>query len=298
MKTPREIKKHYNSGDNITSLLRDEFKEKSNTQDIIEISYDMQTGSYSEAMQKKEIALAKGLYTKEICNIIKSLDLKPNTILEAGVGEATTLGGVIKNLKDTDFFGFDLSWSRIAYARKWLSSMNINNVTLCLGDLFDIPFQNNSIDIVYTSHSIEPNGGNEEAIIKELYRVARDYLILLEPAYELSNNEIKKRMDQHGYCKNISNISKELGYNVVKHELFPHSANPMNPTAITIIKKEYKGSMPSSILACPKFKTPLEKINGALYSHEGLSVYPIIDNIPCLKIKHSIFASKYEEFKA
>jgi ubiquinone/menaquinone biosynthesis C-methylase UbiE len=32
---------------------------------------------------------------------------------------------------------------------------------LVVADLFHIPFADNSVDVVYTSHSLEPNGGRE-----------------------------------------------------------------------------------------------------------------------------------------
>ena len=129
----------------------------------------MQTGSYIEAMKNENIAKLKEQYTTKIANVILSL-CKPVSVLEAGVGEATTLSGVLKHLQnEVSSYGFDLSWSRVAYAKDWLLELGITNTVLCSGDLFNIPFLDNSIDVVYTSHSIEPNGGNEEPILRELY---------------------------------------------------------------------------------------------------------------------------------
>lgn len=295
MITPRELKKMYAQGENISALLRQELDVKQNTQEIIEISYDMQAGSYIEAIKSEDMATYNGEYTAEIANIILSL-CHPASILEAGVGEATTLSGVLKHLEnEVSSYGFDLSWSRVAYANDWLQTQGITNTVLCSGDLFNIPFLDSSIDVVYTSHSIEPNGGNEEPILRELYRVARKYLILLEPGYELANEEAKQRMDSHGYCKNLMGVSHSLGYNVIKHELFPFASNPLNPTALTIISKQSNTELPADVLACPKYKTPLVKINSALYSPEALVAYPILGKIPCLRIENGIFASKYQE---
>lgn len=297
MTTPRELKQLYMQGQNISSFLREELGIQQNTQEIIEIAYDMQAGSYIESMKNDSMAKHKSQYSREIAEIIVSL-CNPISILEAGVGEATTLSGVLKNLgREVRSYGFDLSWSRLAYAKEWLSTQGFTNTALCSGDLLNIPFLDNSIDVVYTSHSIEPNGGKEKPILRELYRVTRKYLILLEPGYELSSAEAQERMTSHGYCKNLKGVSNSLEYNVIKHELFPYSANPLNPTALTIIAKhnDCDTELTPNVFACPKFKTPLKQINGAFYSAEALVAYPIIGGIPCLRIENGVFASKYQE---
>jgi len=296
MKTPRQLKKMYENNQNISAFLRRKMSLDYNSTEIIEISYDLQTGSYVAAMEQEAMIKHKSEYSREIASTILSL-CKPESILEAGIGEATTMSGVLKNIgSEVKSYGFDLSWSRVAYAQKWLHKNGIKHTRLCSGDLFNIPFLDNSIDIVYTSHSIEPNGGNEEAILRELYRIARKYVILLEPGYEFATNESKKRMESHGYCKDLKGISEFLGYDVLESKLFPYSARASNPTAITIIRKEGNAEkITTDVFACPKFKTPLLNIGGMMYSPEALVVYPVIADIPCLRRENGIFASKYSE---
>lgn len=295
MTTPRELQKLYEQGTNISAFLRNDLGVGKNTKEIIEISYELQSGSYIEAMKDDSMVQYQRKYSAEIANVMTSL-CNPTSILEAGVGEATTLSDVLISLgKPVRAYGFDLSWSRVAYAGKWLSDHGFTDVTLCTGDLLDIPFSDNSIDVVYTSHSIEPNRGIEGPILRELYRVAKKYLILLEPGYELANDEARERMDYHGFCRNIRGTACELGYKVVRHELFPHVYNPLNPTAITIIEKPVDAVSPAFTLACPKYKTPLKVMGGMLFSSEALTVYPIVGGIPCLRVENGILACKYPE---
>lgn len=295
MLTPRELESLYKKGVNITQLLRDRSNSNINTSKMIEVAYDLQSGSYTAGLNNEENAKVNKNYTKGLVDAILQL-CKPESIMEAGVGEATTLSDVASSLgEDVKSFGFDISWSRIAYAQRYLEKNNVSNVALCTGDMFNIPFAENSIDLVYTSHSIEPNGGHEESLLKELFRVSKKYLILLEPAYELSSRIVRERMDSHGYCKNLKSTSETLGYDVMEHALFSAQTTTTNPTAITIIKKDSIAESIANPFVCPKFKTPLEEVNGTFFSPEGMVVYPIINGIPCLKIENGIIATKYKE---
>lgn len=299
---PTKLKEYFNQGVNISELLRSDMRLNHNSSHIIEIVYDLQSGDYNKDFSLPENKNYYENYTLELANIIKKLMPNVKTICEAGVGEATTLSCLLKNFNNSILsYGFDISWSRIACAKNWLQANKQMNVNLCTGSLFDIPYLDNSVDIVYTSHSIEPNGGFEAEILQELYRVARYYLILLEPSYEFANDYAKQRMDQYGYCKNLKKVSEKLGFSVVRHELFSTSANQFNPTAITIIKKndqsvEKFSDEYNSIFACPKYKTELEFINGVYFSESALSVYPVLNGIPCLRTDNAILASKFKDF--
>ena len=301
MTTLRQLKELYKKGQNISAFLREEQGIDHNTREIIEISYDLQTGSYTESMDDEVTAKFKARRSHGIAQEI--IPLGPfNSILEAGVGEATTLSGVLQNLDgNISSYGFDLSWSRVAYAQKWLQGQGLHNTILCTGDLLEIPLLDNSIDVVYTSHAIEPNGGQEEPILRELHRVARKYVVLFEPSYEMAMPEAQLRMQSHGYCKNLPGICQTLGFDVQENKLFEITKNKMNPTAVTIIRKDSAGitqsnqSKNGNVLACPKHKTPLKELGGMLFSPEASLVYPIVGGIPCLRTGNGVLASKYED---
>ena len=296
VKSAAELKRMYENGINISAFLREEKGLEFNSKEIIEVAYDLQAGSYIAAVEKSSIGKQRQDFAKEVASLIMSL-CRPENILEAGIGEAVTFAEVLKNLPDDIAgYGFDLSWSRIAYAQSYLKEKRVANTTLCTGDLLQIPFADNSIDVVYTSHSIEPNRGSEKEILKELFRITRKYLVLLEPGYELADDACRKRMDAHGYCRNLVGFAKDLGYKVLQNYLFPHPANPLNPTALTLIEKESIEDRPANIFACPKYKCSLEKFDSFLFSPQGLVAYPVILGIPCLRIENGVFASHLKRF--
>lgn len=162
---------------------------------------------------------------------------------------------------------------------------------LCTASMFSIPLPDNSIDVVYTSHSIEPNGGKEEEAVAELYRVTSKYLILLEPAYELADPKAQERMRLHGYCINLQTAIRNLGYSIEHHGLYPHCINPLNPTGITVISKN-SPTQGKAEFCCPATKQALLKTEGALLSPAHLAAYPVLGGIPCLREENAIIASQ------
>lgn len=293
LKILNKIKELYAKGENIVQYLKaNNNSSKNNIEDIL-ISYDFQSGSYIN-FYKNNIQ-----YYKDYCGAIAKV-INPlgdfSSIIEVGVGEATTLGNLIENLKriPTNILGFDISWSRIKYAKQFMQEKGIPNSTLFTGDLFEIPLKDNSVDIVYTSHSIEPNGGREKEALQELYRITNKYLILLEPSYTHASDEGKKRMLSHGYITTLPESARELGYEIIEHRLFDTFANPLNPTGLLIIKKGKSHDTSFVELACPLTKSSLEKFDNVYYSDESLLCYPIIKNIPCLLSQNAIIATHFK----
>ncbi|MCK9162401.1 MAG: class I SAM-dependent methyltransferase [Arcobacteraceae bacterium] len=297
MRTIKELKNEYLKGNNITEIMRQERSIEHNTAEIIEVAYELQTGSYQKKWAQKELATFYNDFTKEIADTILKM-CTPSSIMEAGIGEATTFVKVLKylNLDNLKAFGFDISWSRVLFAKQLIEKEKLQNVKLCTGNLYDIPFLNDSIDLVYTNHSIEPNGGGEELILKELLRITKKYLILFEPDYENADEESKKRMDSLGYAKGLKKILHNLGCNIIYQGKFKNSINDKNPTQIIVVKKDFIENENKDFFACPRYKTRLikDKKENLYFSDEALSIYPIVKGIPCLRKENAVLTTKYE----
>lgn len=289
-----KVKELYEQGENIIDFLKTSNNGHSDVESIM-ISYDLQAGSYTR------IAKQNYEYINRYTDAIK--DIFPvfgdfSSIMEVGIGEATLMNPLMNKIdphNKLQKFGFDISWSRTRYARKNTEETN-NTINLFMGDLFEMPLPDNSIDIIYTSHSLEPNGGREKEALRELYRVANKFVILLEPDFQNATLEGKERMTHHGYVRNLSMHAKELGFEVITDRPFGVCINPLNPTGLTIIQKREIKTGVSPSFVCPLTKAPLSQSAGVYFSSQSGLIYPIIDGIPCLLSSAAIVGLHFPHF--
>jgi uncharacterized protein YbaR (Trm112 family) len=289
-----DLKSAYARNENITRILKERSGSDFNDQSAILIAYDLQAGSYLQALDNPEHRGAVERYTDTIASVL--LPLNAQSLLEPGTGEATTLQQVVTRLSlppGAPIMGYDLSWSRVQVGRRHLETHGIK-ADLFVGELEAIPLLDGAADVVFTSHAVEPNRGREAEILSELYRVAGRYLVLFEPCYELASPDARARMDHHGYCRGLRETAERLGWNVIAHQLIDTPINPLNPTAVLVIRKqaeEARAIMPEFF--CPSCRHPLALAKGAYFcAAEGLA-YPILDKIPCLARYNAILATRF-----
>lgn len=285
-----EIRELYRRGENIMRALNNSHV---NSKESILISYDFQAGSYVDQYYTK--SSEQNIYIDQLLENIKNCG-PCSSILEAGIGEATTFIDIKRGcgITHNNCYGFDISWSRLKVASNFLKQEKTSGVQLFVGDLFEIPLSDDSIDLVYTSHSIEPNGGCEADILSELYRITNKFLLLFEPDYNYASDEGKTYMEHHGYIKNLYSTVKNLGYDVVKYQPLKLSRNSLNPTSVIIIRKNNdKESQP--IFQCPLTKTLLTDCGDVYFSQDSYLMYPVIQNIPYLLSSHAILGCQYKK---
>lgn len=298
----QRIKELYQKKDiNIIEYLKEQDGHDQTSRQDIMISYDFQAGSYVNAYKKTPDRLRT--FVRRLASCIEELPGEKQSIFEPGIGEATTFVALMAQISIPFVFsgGADVSWSRIKTAQQFVEEMRLASgmpSNLVLGDMFELPLEDNAVDIVYTVHAVEPNGGREKEILTELYRITNEYLILLEPAYELANTEARQRMERHGYIQNLYRSAKELGYDILIWELYGMAMNPLNPTGFLVIKKRQRRSQAEGYVSgfsCPITKTRLEKIGNAFFSKESLLAYPIVNEVPCLMKEYAVVATKMNE---
>jgi ubiquinone/menaquinone biosynthesis C-methylase UbiE len=287
------IKELYEQGTNIIEFLRSQTGANRNSLEDILISYDFQAGSYIKVAKTNPEYIQA--YTSALAEILDGLG-GISSIMEVGVGEATTLANLLPKIgSKPQAFGFDLSWSRIHCGIQYLKDCSVD-ARLFVGDLFNIPLPDNSVDVVYSSHSIEPNGGREVEALREVYRVTKKYLVLLEPTYEFADDEGKARFTRHAYITGLKDCILQLGYDLVLYKPFPVTINKLNPTGVYIIRKreeDNSNAVDGINYNCPISKAFLKEYNDHLFSDVSLISYPKVFGIPCLLSSYGILTSKH-----
>lgn len=295
----------YKAGANVTQFFREQLHLNSNTPEIIEVAYDLQAGSYIQAVQNNPSHYQA--YTSELAEYISQYLTPNDRLLEVGCGEATTMVGIIQHLsqKPRSVFGFDISLSRIKFAQNFWQKSFVNNASVrvndhhfFVADLFSIPLKSNSIDIIYTSHSIEPNGSREVEALQSIFRVARRKVLLFEPYYEKASLEGKARMKRHGYIANLPTAIKAAGGRLCSITEVKNTSNPLNPTYLfdVDIQEVHKMCCESQdtnlVWSDPITQGDLTRYDDCFYAAQSGIAYPILRGIPCLRPENSIVATQ------
>ena len=279
----QSAKAAFKRGENVTSYLKEQFDKDVNTPEIIEIAYDLQAGSYVDLTRKNRNQWQD--YTKEIAAILGCYIENGNNILDVGTGEMTTLSGVANHCYSgsSNYYACDISWSRLQKGLKFVNEELRKDIFERLlpfvANLFNLPFADKSIDIIWTSHSLEPNGGREKEALTELLRVARKKIILFEPYYEQNSPEGKERMEKLGYIKGIPRVIEELG--AICEEIIPISNvhNPLNPTYAFVVQPYNTQANNGGLWACPSTQLPMYRRIDCFWSEFSMLAYPIIPDI-------------------
>jgi ubiquinone/menaquinone biosynthesis C-methylase UbiE len=291
----KEIRKAYENGENITQLLQNKGV---NSLEVIEMSYDLQAGSYSDH------ALSDSKWMKDYCNEIGGM-LKPHIrdldiVLDCGTGEMTSLSGISHHLPEAvELLAFDISLSRIRAGREYVERAMRSGLAWKLrpfvASMDRIPLLDYSIDVVITVHAMEPNHCREEELLRELFRVSRRKVILFEPSWEENSEQGKERMRSLGYIRGLPECIRRLGGVLESCTPLQNVANHLNPTFCYVINLEKENKSRREVrtpFACPSSGTKLFRHNGFFWSEEGGYAYPIIDGIPILRKQAGILMTR------
>ncbi len=259
------------------------------------VAYDLQAGAYTAAARSRPDERAR--WCGQVADTVRPWLPPRAVVLEVGCGEATTLAGMLHALGDAveRAAGFDLSWSRVDEGRRWLREQG-TSAELFVGDLFGMPLADDSVDVVFSSHSLEPNGGREKAAILECLRVAREAVVLIEPRHDLAGAEARARMEQHGYVRDLRDAAVAVGAEVLDDRLLDFSLNPLNPSGVLVLRKQ-RAPLLEAVRAsqlrwrCPLTGAPMESAGDVFYAPEVGIAYPVMGGIPLLRPEHAVVAS-------
>ena len=285
----------FRAGENVIANARPLLGEGFSAQDAIEIAYDLQSGSYIEALSQPDHARENAAWGQRVAGVLQELGVR--SACEAGVGEATTLAAIARAAgSGITFAGFDISLSRLLFGRDYLHRQGVAARLFC-ADLLRIPLPDSAVDAVITNHGIEPNGGQEEPILGELLRVCARYLVLIEPDFERAGEAQRARMLQHNYVRDLPRHLQALPATVIRNEPWPFHPNPENKAALIVVEKREKCVAPPAFdFVSPVTRSPLRPLQGYLFCDEEGLLYPEPFGIPVLRDDCALVCSHASRF--
>ena len=289
-----ECKKAYLKNRNIQKFLQKKFRLSKS--EITNISYNIQTGSYINFFKTLSKKKKEKIY-KPFFDAINKYFPGKKEILDFGCGELTNSYYFFKNINNVSkFYANDISLNRLLVGKKYLknisSAKEIKKFTIFCSSYKELPFLDNSIDLVISNHSLEPNNKYKDQILKELFRVSRKGLCLIEPHFEISGIKQKKRMKSFGYVSGLEKSLKRLNCNffVIKKKF--HLNNDNVSSIFIVKKKKILKKTPSYFIDCQSKKKLILKKNH-LYSKDNFRLYPSIYEVPVFSEHSQIFLPNF-----
>ncbi|ORX78881.1 methylase [Anaeromyces robustus] len=152
-----------------------------------------------------------------------------NDLLDIGCGTGNTIAMLLKDLPNVKYTGIDLAEKMIEVAKKKVVN---ENVTFVVGDAENLPFEDNSFDVILCKESIH-HYPNPEKFFQESYRVLRPNgrLVIVDmrinaPIRALWNHVLFPYVIKMGDCHvfnetEIRDLYTNNGFEVTKYDALP-----------------------------------------------------------------------------
>lgn len=179
---------------------------------------------FEEQESKKDRHLRSEFIAKKIAA------LEVGSILEVGCGYGKQLKAIRMLDKTVELNGVDFSTAQLKKAREYLKGDNINS--LFWADAADLPFEDNSFDLVFTSAVILHHPPKIAGKMRnELIRVARKYIV---------HNE-DTNVSPTRWTYDYSTIYKDKGFVICENCCIPCTPDP-KITQFVIVNIENKNA--------------------------------------------------------
>lgn len=276
------------AGRNVVNMLLQRFPDAK--QEAIEIAYELQAGSYTAGRDIASVRTYRteqhGILAREVLPLCEVVADKNCSVLDAGTGEGT-------GWYNFDFaaapvgtlHAVDISIRRLSYLKKNIVAPASLSVSAVRADLRDLPYRPWSFDLVVTMHAIEPNGGSEDEIVRDLATLSSNMLCFFEPDHASASPEAQARMKSLGYAEATFSAARGLAdFNVVFERTLSSATNPLNPTSVICLQRK------TPLRGTIRRKSPSADLDlvdrGDHFAETGpgaSAIFPIVQGIECLR---------------
>lgn len=241
-----EAKVAYENGENIISWAKSRLGIDHNTASIIQLSYDLQSGTYLEFQRENPSVWDSRM--RELADFYGPFFGEARTVLDAGSGETNTFRDLMSRVgraAELEQFASDSSWSRLAVgsasSEQDFLHQGPGSLQALVADTGSLPFRTKSIDVIMTDHSLEPNGGRLRQLLSEVFRVSRKFCMFTEPLDSLQDVAGLARMRDHGYIESLEESICALGGKVVARRVVKNNWNDLNRAVALVVEPPADG---------------------------------------------------------
>jgi len=137
--------------------------------------------------------------------------LRPRSVLEVGFGEGVNLALLAARFPDVEFAGIEFTQGGVAAARSLqnlaslppeliefsperpLSADRHRSIDFRLGTAAKLPWSESGFDMIFTSLALEQMEQIREQALREIARVARRHVVMIEPFREFNASGLRRR---------------------------------------------------------------------------------------------------------
>lgn len=159
----------------------------------------------------------------------------PKSILEIGCGNGRNIRALVKAMPYIEYTGVDISKVGIQEAKMKGGGKYI------LTSADDLPFDNNSFDVIFSVHALEQMKYIISDVVKEMYRVCVKGIVLFEPFFHFQNIFGKIHNIQFEYVQGVPTYVEKYGFVICEHRALK-TGRFVNRTGLLVAVKNEKES--------------------------------------------------------
>mgnify|MGYP001185280535 CR=1 FL=1 len=258
--------------------------------DTVEDKYEKIAGSYIEiylnsekktylcdfGYGKKVFKLkgnSKNYTTSYLSNILKKTNSK--SFMEIGAGELTNFLDIYKKSGNNfrRMIALDLSFNRLFKGKKFLEDNKFKLDYYLCGNAEKIPLSDDSVDLSYSVHCLEQVPHLAEKIVKEMIRVSKNYIVLIEPSFQFGSIATKNKIFKKGYIRLSDIFFKKFNANIIYRNIDRLSSYTNSAEIIILEKANKKNNGDKFEFICPDCKNILELDKNKLFCKHDNSIY-------------------------
>lgn len=209
--------------------------------------YDRLAGSYYSTSTMEtpklrvvdgQLAVAPGEVVREqYCDLLADVFRRHGvtSILESGAGDGNNLPLLKHRLPEATLHGIDISPKRMEFAASYPLHRELG-LTFSVASATDLPFEDNSFDAVYSMYCLEHLPLGFEDAIREMVRVARKCVVLVEPIPEHRGLAQKIYARASNFVVGLPEFLEREKLDVERIELLPSAGVPLNMASLVVLR--------------------------------------------------------------